>query len=178
MSKQEKIAFVTVGSTRFDALVTRVLSEEVVEVLKENGVTTLIVQAGNSTFDHPPGFEQDDEVLRGQIHGLSVEVWTYKPSLKEEYERAALVIGHAGSGTILEVLRLGRRMVAVPNETLLHNHQAELAEALDLQGYLSASSIVDLPTAITTAMGKTFSRFPDYDGSKFSSIIDREMGFT
>jgi UDP-N-acetylglucosamine transferase subunit ALG13 len=96
MSKQEKIAFVTVGSTRFDALVTRVLSEEVVEVLKENGVTTLIVQAGNSTFDHSSSFEQDDEVLRGQIHGLSVEVWTYKPSLKEDYERAALVIGHAG----------------------------------------------------------------------------------
>lgn len=41
----------------------------------------------------------------------------------------------------MEVLRLGRKMVAVPNEMLLHNHQAELAEALDSQGYLNASSI-------------------------------------
>lgn len=96
MSKQEKIVFVTVGSTRFDALVTRVLSEEVVEVLKENGVTTLIVQAGNSTFNPPPSFEQDEGILRGHIRDLSVEIWTYKPSLKEDYERAALVIGHAG----------------------------------------------------------------------------------
>jgi beta-1,4-N-acetylglucosaminyltransferase len=96
MSKQNKIAFVTVGSTRFDALVIRVLSEEVVEVLKENGITTLIVQAGNSTFNPPSSFEQDVGLLRGQIHDLPVELWTYKPSLKADYERAALIIGHAG----------------------------------------------------------------------------------
>lgn len=46
-----------------------------------------------------------------------------------------------GSGTIIEVLRLGRRMIAVPNETLLHNHQAELAEALDTSGYLVSSRV-------------------------------------
>jgi beta-1,4-N-acetylglucosaminyltransferase len=101
MSKQEKIAFVTVGSTRFDALVTRVLSEEVVEVLKENGVTTLIVQAGNSTFNPPSSFEQNRGALQGQINDLPVELWTYKPSLKEDYERAALVIGHAGIYSVI-----------------------------------------------------------------------------
>ena len=36
---------------------------------------------------------------------------------------------------------MGRKVVAVPNPTLLHNHQAELAEALNTGGYLISSTI-------------------------------------
>jgi len=32
-------------------------------------------------------------------------------------------------------------MIAVPNETLLHNHQAELSEELDALGYLVSSRV-------------------------------------
>ena len=100
-----------------------------------------------------------------------------------------------GSGTVIEVLRLGRKMIAVPNESLLHNHQAELAEALDASGYLVSSRVQyaplsapcrrtdpwlfirDLPASIDKAMSTTFQKFPEYDGSKFRSILDDEMGF-
>ena len=41
-----------------------------------------------------------------------------------------------GSGTILEVLRLGVPLVVVPNPALLHNHQAELAQQLSVAGYV------------------------------------------
>ena len=43
--------FVTVGSTRFDALVQRVLSEPVLDVLRAKGYRTLDVQCGDSEFD-------------------------------------------------------------------------------------------------------------------------------
>ena len=41
-----------------------------------------------------------------------------------------------GSGTILDALRIGVPLVVVPNTTLLHNHQVELAEELAKQDYV------------------------------------------
>lgn len=46
-----------------------------------------------------------------------------------------------GSGTILEVLRLGKPMIVVPNGTLLDNHQEELSSALDAMGYLRSTTV-------------------------------------
>jgi beta-1,4-N-acetylglucosaminyltransferase len=158
MEDNELIAFVTVGSTRFDKLVAAVLSEEVIESLQRHHFTKLVVQTGNSEIKLPHGYVIDQGRFSGILHGLLVDIWSFKPSLHEEYARAHLVIGHAGrrvtdiyhiytetsiyqgSGTIIEVLRAGRKMIAVPNETLLHNHQAELAEALDRSNHLISSS--------------------------------------
>jgi beta-1,4-N-acetylglucosaminyltransferase len=90
--------------------------------------------------------------------GISIEIWKFKPSLQEEYERADLVISHAGmphsisvylrwgrytgSGTILDVLRLGKPMIVIPNMTLLDNHQEELASMLANLGHLQLSTVL------------------------------------
>lgn len=47
----------------------------------------------------------------------------------------------AGSGTILDVLRLHKPMIVVPNTSLLHNHQEELASVLDSQSYLKYATV-------------------------------------
>jgi beta-1,4-N-acetylglucosaminyltransferase len=44
-----------------------------------------------------------------------------------------------GSGTILEVLRMGIPLIVVPNPSLQDNHQEELARQLQKQGYVVAS---------------------------------------
>ncbi|KIM29009.1 glycosyltransferase family 1 protein [Serendipita vermifera MAFF 305830] len=177
MSRHKNIVFVTVGSTRFDALVDKVISEEVILSLKSKGFEKMVIQTGHSNVPSGLGLKENEDMSQGNIFGLLIEVWPFRPSLKEMYEDAELVIGHAGSGTIIEVLRLGKRMIAVPNETLLHNHQAELAEALDAVGYLVSSSVRDLAVAIGQATSKKFERFPEYDASKFNGILDEEMGF-
>lgn len=41
-----------------------------------------------------------------------------------------------GSGSILDAMRIDVPLIAVPNTSLLHNHQVDLAEELARQGYL------------------------------------------
>jgi UDP-N-acetylglucosamine transferase subunit ALG13 len=46
-----------------------------------------------------------------------------------------------GSGTILDVLRMPKPMIVVPNPTLLDNHQEELASTLEEMGHLKAATV-------------------------------------
>ena len=55
--------------------------------------------------------------------------------LEEYIKHAALVISHCGAGILLEGLRAESDpiIVAVVNNTLMNNHQAELADELEAQ---------------------------------------------
>ena len=88
--------FVTVGSTRFDALVQTVLSEPVLDVLRKRGYRTLDVQCGNSDFD-ASHLRRDADDHWQRAGDLETSIWRFKPSLKEDYERADLIISHAGT---------------------------------------------------------------------------------
>jgi beta-1,4-N-acetylglucosaminyltransferase len=147
---------VTVGSTRFDALVETALTQPVLNALSQKGYSDIVVQCGNSRVD-----ELGTTDVEGIVHkyGLDVKVWRFKPSLDEEYDAANLVIGHAGlspppflavrnnlvhdpgSGTILDVLRRGKPLIIVPNPTLLDNHQEDMAQAMGALGYAKASTV-------------------------------------
>lgn len=149
--------FVTVGSTKFDALVQTVLDPLVLATLKRKGYNHVVIQCGTSSTSE---FNEEtlDNGLNIQREQVTINIWRFKPSLKDEFQNANLVISHAGtkplrdpsqyrligskgSGTILEVLRLGKPLITVPNTTLMDNHQEELAQALDKQGYLRASTV-------------------------------------
>ena len=41
-----------------------------------------------------------------------------------------MTISHCGAGTLIETLRGGATAIAVVNETLMDNHQSELADEL------------------------------------------------
>src|SRR6266702_1314797 len=148
---------VTVGSTRFDALVETTLSQPMLNVLSQKGFSDVVVQCGNSRVD-----ELGSTDVEGIVHkyGVDVKIWRFKPSLDEEYDAADLVIGHAGlsplprflavrnnlvhdpgSGTILDVLRRGKPLIIVPNPTLLDNHQEDMAHAMGVMGYAKVSTV-------------------------------------
>lgn len=207
-------AFVTVGSTRFDALVQRALSDAVLDVLRRRGYSTIVVQCGDSDFDSDQFTQDGESWTRALEGGGAVEVWRFKASLDEEYRQADLVISHAGtsrciaptcfsrsfsgligSGTILDVLRLQKPLIVVPNSTLLDDHQQELASALAGLGHVRAATVPwvflvlppcacsesmlcrDLPQIIAALDPSTLIPFPKFDGSRFREILDEEMGF-
>ncbi|TCD68889.1 N-acetylglucosaminyldiphosphodolichol N-acetylglucosaminyltransferase catalytic subunit alg13 [Steccherinum ochraceum] len=167
--------FVTVGSTRFDKLVQRALSDSVLDILRAKGYSKVVVQCGNSEFDRE-AFEQAGDTWIRRDEG-EVEVWRFKPSLQDDYKQADLVISHAGSGTILDVLRLRKPLIVIPNETLLDNHQQELASSLADLGHLRSSTVSGLPDAIQSLEPSNFVPFPQFNGSRFREMLDEEMGF-
>ncbi|KAJ7632492.1 glycosyltransferase family 28 C-terminal domain-containing protein [Roridomyces roridus] len=155
------LCFVTVGTFSFDLLVRAVLSEPVLDALQARGYTRLVIQYGDSEFD-------TSVVTRT---GLDIELWARKPSLDQDFRRADLVIGHAGAGTILDPL------IVVPNESLLHNHQLELATALAASNHLRTSTIADLAHSVTVFDPAALATFEPFDGSRFRALVDEEMGF-
>ena len=93
-------AFVTVGSTRFNALVQAVFTEDVLSSLCRKGYRSLIVQCGNSVFEMVSAI-QNGGTCKMSKAGVDIEFWPYKPSLQEDYEKADLVISHAGKALLL-----------------------------------------------------------------------------
>ncbi|KAK0450739.1 glycosyl transferase [Armillaria borealis] len=170
------LVFVTVGSTRFDALVQAALSDRVLAALSQAGYTTIAIQCGNSDFAHAHSI-QNGETLNIQQQHVTIEMYKFKPSLEADYERADMVISHAGSGTILDVLRLGKPLIVVPNPTLLDNHQEELAAALEELDHLRSSTVSDLAHTIETFDRSAIVKFPPQDPSRFRRLVDEEMGF-
>lgn len=93
--KYDMRVLVTVGSTKFDALVETTLSQPVLEALCRKGYSEAVIQCGNSPVD---GLAVGSAGMEGVVHkyGVDVKIWGFKPSLDDEYDAADLVIGHAG----------------------------------------------------------------------------------
>ncbi|CAE6504577.1 unnamed protein product [Rhizoctonia solani] len=179
MSGRPKCVFVTVGSTKFDDLTHTILSPAVLDALHARQFQRLVFQCGNSDID---GQVQGSAMAgewswRDEAREIDISIWRFSPELSKYFEEADLIISHAGSGTILEVLRLPKPLVVVPNETLLDNHQVELADALSELGHLFSATPRTLARTIATYDESTLKDFPQFDSSKFSAIMDEEMGF-
>ena len=124
-----KTIFVTVGSTHFDALIDIIDSTEFIELARDKGYDKIIVQHGN--------------YHRECTHVTKAFDYAKPAEIKEYFNGADLVIGHAGAGTILEVLGIGKPLFVVVNDSLMDNHQTELARALKENGVLVMSGVSD-----------------------------------
>jgi beta-1,4-N-acetylglucosaminyltransferase len=86
---------ITVGSTRFDALVEAALSQPVLNALTQKGYSDVAIQCGNSQVEDG-AFSPTERERNVRRYGVNIGVWRFKPSLDEDYDAADLVIGHAG----------------------------------------------------------------------------------
>jgi beta-1,4-N-acetylglucosaminyltransferase len=91
-----KAIFVTVGSTKFDELVTAFTREEVISSLLGKGFTRLSIQCGDSYVSDSDAHSQIQDIKTTEIKGLRIEQYRFKPSLEEDFKSADLVISHAG----------------------------------------------------------------------------------
>lgn len=151
----------TIGATApFNSLVRAVLQPGFVKALNQAGYTQLRIQYGDHSGEEI--FRQHTQALGDANVTDELEITGFgfkKEGLREEMRAVkgsapdleGMVISHAGSGSILDALRIGAPIVVVPNTDLLHNHQVELAEALAEQEYVIHGKVDDLESSIAQA---------------------------
>ncbi|MDF1562230.1 MAG: glycosyltransferase [Deltaproteobacteria bacterium] len=101
---------------------------------------------------------------------LAPEAW------RALFDRADLVVAHAGIGTILSCREAGRRLIVVPREAARGEHRndhqlATVASLGDLPGIRVITEVEDLPEAIEVALSE-----PATGHSRESAELERLVG--
>lgn len=167
---QEKIVFVTVGTTRFEKLVSAATSPMALDWMAKRGYTSLTVQYGTGK---EPEIDQSSAPF-------PITTYSFKPSLDEDMKKADLILSHAGAGTVMEALRMRKKLVVVINTLLMDNHQTELAEAMAGRGHIF---MVENPELLekkdTWVSFQDFQPVPHQGGDEkdFPRLLDSFLGF-
>lgn len=139
--RKKRNVFVTVGTTSFDALVEAMDSEELIQTLIEKGYDSLTIQRGRGAYVPKHVVSATSTSSRSSTSArrtfFKVKVVEFLPSLDGVLKDASLVISHAGAGSVFESLSLGKPTLVVVNESLMDNHQVELAETLASLGHVA-----------------------------------------
>ncbi|KAI4457652.1 glycosyl transferase-related [Holotrichia oblita] len=161
---ENKRVFVTVGTTQFNDLIETVSSSEILEILKNLGYTEIQFQTGAGIINktsHP---------------NITLLYDKYVEDFIKQIDLADLVISHAGAGTCLEVLHEHKPLIVVINESLMDNHQSELAEQLQSDGYLYFCTCRTLKDTLMKDL-KQLKPYPKPKDNLFSDYLDKCMGF-
>jgi len=174
--------FVTVGTTRFDALIQAIDSQAFLRVLKSKGFSSLKIQLGKGNYipQHIGALEEGQASLKDQrkdLERIAVSFYRFKPSIADDMRGADLIISHAGAGSIVEALRLGKSLVVVVNELLMDNHQLELAQAMQERGFLKCTYPSSLETDVEEVELDSFKSFPPPNFKAFPRLLDETMFF-
>ena len=151
--------FVTVGTTSFDALIGACTTPEFNKQLATLGFDELRLQVG-----------------RGKAPEAEGATWfRFAPTIADEMRAADVVISHAGAGSILEALELGKRLVVCVNEKLMDNHQAELATALEVRGHVVVAGVDDVAGALQRVVATRPAPYERGDAAPFRALVDNEL---
>ncbi|MCJ1462766.1 N-acetylglucosaminyldiphosphodolichol N-acetylglucosaminyltransferase catalytic subunit alg13 [Pseudocyphellaria aurata] len=195
VERTPRTCFVTIGATaRFDLLIKAALSPPFLQSLNASGYTALVLQHGAEGAQIYNDFTSANGAGSEGRYGLDIFGFDFnKRGLGAEMQAAkgragmaeGVVISHAGSGSILDALRIAVPIVVVPNPSLLDNHQVELAEELSSQGYVVHGRLEALPDALRQSdllreKRKSWppdNRRHDPSGRGLAGVMDDEMGF-
>jgi UDP-N-acetylglucosamine transferase subunit ALG13 len=103
------VILVTVGTQFFDELI------EEVDQLVETGLIRDEVRA---------------QIGLAQYHPRHLSTFAFDRNILDIARRADLIISHAGTGLVMELISLGRPFIAVANQTKAENHQVEFLHHL------------------------------------------------
>jgi beta-1,4-N-acetylglucosaminyltransferase len=149
--RERRSVVITVGSTKFDDLIATLDTFSFYDALVQLRINHVLIQKGESAVEvnHP-----HPTML------MSRRVVSYKDDLAKDIREAALVISHAGAGTILEAMAAGVPTIVVPNTKLMSNHQLQLAHALATRRHLFCLPVDQVVSGLLHQNWKDLVKFP------------------
>jgi beta-1,4-N-acetylglucosaminyltransferase len=82
------------------------------------------------------------QIGNGEYIPKNAKWFRFKDSLAEDYLSADLIVTHTGAGTLFEIVRSGKKAIAVPNPNVIQNH--DIADRLSRDGYLLFCPSLDM----------------------------------
>lgn len=163
--------FVTTGATVvFEELIRAVLDAAFVGCISKLGYDKVVVQYGKQGLRV---FDECVVMLDGNTHGVAIEGFDFSQDIASVISMADLVISHAGTGSILDTLRLEKRLIVMVNDKLMDNHQMEIAQELyNSQHLLKCSTSLDeLVSCVEKLHDVELKRFPPPIPGVIESIL-------
>lgn len=179
-----KRIFVTVGTTKFPKLIHTITSKDILETLIALQCDSVQIQTGKNfsvqldpelKFSSKHSKEKESTILTFEDK-ITFKYDQYFENFETQIKNSDLVISHAGAGTCLEVLQQEKPLVVVINEDLMDNHQIELADELQKNGYLFYCTC----NTLKDVLRRDFSKLKHYPKPKnfvFSNYLDKCMGY-
>ncbi|XP_045473470.1 UDP-N-acetylglucosamine transferase subunit ALG13 homolog [Harmonia axyridis] len=158
----KKHIFVTVGTTKFDKLISAMTNENILNSLIKLGYSSIQFQTGNGNFTTVSN------------ESIEIKYKSFFENFEDEIKRSDLVISHAGAGSCLEVLQCGKPLIVVINEDLMDNHQYELAEHLSKQGHLYYCTCESLEKTLSKDLN-ILEPYPKVDVDTFGKYLNGIM---
>ncbi|MFC2175104.1 PssE/Cps14G family polysaccharide biosynthesis glycosyltransferase [archaeon] len=129
--------FVTVGTTEFDGLV-----KKIDELVGKGAIKDEVVA----------------QIGRGKYEPKNIDWFRFEPSLDSYFRKAGVVVTHEGAGTLLELVRMGKRAVAVENPDTVTN--PDILDKFSGEGYvLKCDKVGAVGEYIKKAKKKKFSKY-------------------
>ena len=164
---KEQIVVTTGATVSFPLLIEKIIDFKFIEMISQKyiNIDRILVQYGKpETSVHVMHQilddlqkvkkvkvkEYDDEkygiVFEFKINEILIKCVQYDNLLNEQYsKKCSIVISHAGTGTIMDVLRSKSdnkiRLIIVVNEQLADNHQKEIGDAFESLGVLECCTV-------------------------------------
>jgi beta-1,4-N-acetylglucosaminyltransferase len=133
--------FITVGTTAFDSLI-----RAVDEISKQNREEIIC------------------QIADGKYFPKNCEYFRFKASLETEIQKADLVICHGGAGTLFNLLKLNKKVIAVPNLIRKDKHQTDLIDELADKNYIiSCYELSELKTKIENSKKVSLKKYENPD---------------
>ena len=169
LTRKERTAFATVGTTQFDALIALLLDDDVLQLFAKHGYMRLLLQVGRGAEPVVPASPP-----------LQVEWYRLKDTLSTDMAECDLLISHAGAGSIVEGMRLQKLLLVVVNDELMHNHQQELAHALADEKHLIATKPGQLREQLQRLLERppTLVPYQEADATLFPRFPNGVLGLT
>lgn len=191
-----KTIFVTCGATvPFPDLITSILDENFIDIAIKFGYNRLIAQIGNGYTETLLKNVSKLDTTNGYICPLNAEqlgcsevacsfklkandfefiAIAYSSKIEDIIRNhASLVISHAGTGSILDALKLKKRLLVCVNDKLMDNHQQQIADKFEDLGYIVAckATSTSLIKGIEIIQTKILQEFSTTRNTKFENLL-------